>query len=294
MSEEKNEENEENYGMYIPIKKALDKAIENIHIYKHEYGNKELYLETGFKEFFLRKGDLILLASPKYWMNSFVFSLISNVAFDLKKPIGYISCGEKDSVYICTKLLSHITRIPMGKLLEGNLYRNEAEELRDKSEKVFESPIFINDSPNCIFEEFELAASLMVEQQKVELIIVDSFQYLQEIVNAEQNVLPYEQADLLEKYKEVSQKLNVPIIILMDMPVDEDEGPSISDFKSNMIIPRTVDQVLFLDRNEIPENEKECEATLIIAKNSHGRIYMRIPLKYNPSNGIYKSADEEV
>ncbi len=285
MSDEKKKED---YEMYIPIKEALEKVLENLRIYKDEYGNKEQYLETGFKEFFLRKGDLILMASPKYWMNSFVSSLISNIAFELKKPVGYISCGEKDSVYICTKLLSNITRISMHKLLEGYLKQSEVEELLDKAEKIFDSPIFIDDSPNCYFEEFEFTARLMVENQKVELIIVDSFKYLKENVTAEKIVLPYDQADLLEKYKEVSRRLNVPIIILMDLPAKEDDEPSISDFKSNMIIPRTVDQVLFLHQKLIPESPVECNATLIIAKNAHG-INMQIPLIYNPSNGIYKS-----
>ena len=137
-------QDEENFDMYIPIKKALDKVVENIYeYYKNDFGNTEKYLETGFKKFFLRKGDLI---------------------------------------------------------------------------------------------------------------IIDSFKYLEEIINADKDELPYIQKKLLEKYKDLSEQYNIPIIILMDLSGNDDREPSITDFKKNMIIPRTVDQVLLLQQERILES----------------------------------------
>lgn len=281
-------QNEENFDMYIPIKKALDKVVENIYeYYKNDFGNTKQYLETGFKKFFLRKGDLIILASKRR-MTSFVSSLITNIAIDANKPIGYITCGEKDAVSICTELLSHITKISKYKLLQGYMNKKDAEEISVKAEEIFGASIYINETPNIFYEEVEFTARLMVEQQKVELIIIDSFKYLEEIIEADKDELPYIQKKLLEKYKEVAERLNIPIIILMDLPGNDDREPSIADFKKNMIIPRTVDQVLLLHQERIPESLIECEASLITAKNAHG-INLNIPLKYDPSTGVYKS-----
>ena len=282
---------EENNELYTSISDALNKTIKNLdEYYTKDYGNNEQYLNTGFSNLYLRKGDLIVLAS-KHDISSFVASLIDNIAIKSKKPLGYISCGEKDEVAVCSKLLSHITRVPLYKINGGNLKKSDFKEFIDKAGSLYEAPIFIDDSPNWMFEEIEFTARIMVKEQRVELIIIDSFHFLAEIVQADKDELPFVQYNLLKQYKEVSKRLNIPIIILMNLPGFDDYEPSISDFKGNMEIPRTVDQVLLLHKERIPEDLIECDATLITAKNAHG-INLRIPLKYESSIGIYSSAEE--
>ncbi len=288
----KDSRNEERTELYSSIKDVIKKTVNNFdEYYSKDYGNSEQYLDTGFKNFYLRKGDLIVLASKNY-MFSFVTSLIENIAVKAKKPLGYISCGEKDEVAVCSELLSHITRVPLHKILEGSLRKPDFQDLIDKTGSLYEAPVFIDDTSNCIFDQIEFTARILLEEQNVELIIIDGFEYIKEIVDAEKIELAYIQADLLKQFKEVSERLNIPIIILMDLSGNDDREPTIADFKSNMMIPRTVDQVLLLHQERIPEDLSECEATLITAKNAHG-INLRIPLKYNPATGVYISARED-
>ena len=286
------EEKEDKTELYSSIKDVIKKTVNNFdEYYSKDYGNREHYLDTGFRNFYLRKGDLIVLASKEY-MFSFVTSLIDNIAIKAKKPLGYISCGEKDEVVICSKLLSHVSRVPLYKLNEGLLNKSDFQNFIDKAGSLYEAPIFIDDTSNCIFDQIEFTARIMVQEQKVELIILDGFNYLDEIVNADKEELSYVQSELLEQFKDVSERLNIPIIILMDLPGNDDREPTTADFKSNMMIPRTVDQVLLLHQERIPEDLLECDATLITAKNAHG-INLRIPLKYNPGTGVYVSDEED-
>lgn len=119
-------------------------------------------------------------------------------------------------------------------------------------------------------EEFELAARLMVKNLGAELIIIDDYEYLEEIVHVEPEETFFIHEKTLKKYKKTARELNVPIIILMELPKLKDNEPSIANFKENMVIPRTVDEIFILDREHIKDDRKSSDATLITGKNSHG------------------------
>ena len=70
------------------------------------------------------------------------------------------------------------------------------------------------------------------------------------------------------------------------------DEPSIADFKENMAISRTVDEVYFLYRERIKDDRKTCEANLIMGKNSHGEN-LYIPLTYHTEKRIYTNYLEE-
>ena len=279
----------ENFDMYKDIKTLLPKVIENIEAtYKNDFANEEQYIVTGFKDINFKKGDLIILAArPRIGKTSLALSLLLNIATKKKKAVGYITCGEFDESDITRKLLGFSSEIPMHKIKSANLKVEEVKKLSEKSGELWDAPIFINDSPNPIFEEIELAARLMVEQQKVEIIFVDSYEYLREVVDADKEEYPYIHKDLLEEYKKAAQDLNIPIVMLMTLPhSDEEYEPSISDFKENMIIPRTADVVYLLHRDRIKDDNKRTEATLITGKNNNG-INSYIHLNFYPETGLF-------
>lgn len=131
----------------------------------------------------------------------------------------------------------------------------------------------------------------MVEQQKVEIIFVDSYEYLREVVDSDKDEYPSVHKELLEEYKQLAKELNIPIIMLMNLPCSDNVEPSISDFKANMIIPRTADEVYFLHRDRIKDYGKS-EATLITGKNVNG-LNPYIHLDFYPETGMFKAYSEE-
>lgn len=284
----------ENFNMYKDLKTILPKLIENLETnYKANFEDENQYVTTNFKNIYFKKGNLIILASrPCMGKTSLALNLLLNIATKKKKAVGYITCGEFDETDITRKLLGFSSEISMYKIKSAHLKLEDVEKLRKKSGELWEAPIFINDSPNILFEEFELAAKLMVEQQKVEIIFVDSYEYLKEVVDSDKDELPYIHKILLEEYKKAAQDLNIPIIMLMSLPHADDEyEPTISDFKENMIIPRTADVVYLLHRDRIKDDSKKYEATLITGKNINGLINY-ISLYFYPETGIYKDSTE--
>ena len=275
------------------IDSILVKTITDIEdYYKNNLNDSKQYLQTGYDKFCLRKGNLILLASrPCMGRFSFAMGLINNIAIKQKKAVGYFSCGYREATDICKKLISIQTEISLTKIKEGYLNSEDVEVIKKESEKLNKSKIYINDTPNIMYEEFELAARLMVKSLGVELIIIDSYEYLEEIVHVEPEETYFIHEKILKNYKETARELNVPILILMELPKQKDDEPSIADFKENLVIPRTVDEIFILDREHIKDDRKSSDASLITAKNSHG-VNNIIQLSYLPDKDIYTNPFE--
>ena len=269
------------------IKDELKQTVNDIEdYYKSNFNDKTQYLKTGFDKFCLRKGDLIILASrPCLGRFSFAMSIINNLALTKKKPVGFFTCGERDASSICKQLISIRTKIPLTKILQGRLNTEDVKKICKEAGNIYKSKIFINDSPNIMYEEFEIAARLMVQNFDVELIILDSYEYLQEIVNTEDDEIFFTHSKIIEQYKKTARELNIPIIILMELP-NYNEEPSIADFKKNMVIPRIADEVYILNRDRIKNDRLTCDADLIMGKNAHG-VNLYIPLTYHSDEGIY-------
>lgn len=272
-------DNKENYDMYKDLKTILPKVIENIEaVYNKDFENEKQYVTTNFKNINFKKGNLIILASrPCLGRTSLALNLLLSIVIKKQKAVGYITCGNQDEIDITKKLLSIKSEIPLNKIKNANLSANDVKKISEVSEGLWNQPIFINDSPNIFFEEFELTSRLMVEQQKTEIIFIDSYEYLQEIVEANKEELHFIQKTLLERYKQVAKDLNIPIVMLMNLPCSDNDEPSISDFKANMIIPRTADVVYFLHRDRIKDDREKCEATLSTGKDINGgNIYSHL------------------
>ena len=282
-----NIEEELEHDFITRIDVVLEKTITDIEdYYKNNLNDPIQYLQTGY-DFCLRKGDLILLASrPFLGRFSFAMGLINNIAIKQKKAVGYFSCGYREATDICKKLISIQTEISLTKIKEGFLESEDVEVIKKESEKLYKSKIYINDTPNIMYEEFELAARLMVKNLGAELIIIDDYEYLEEIVHVEPEESYFIHEKILKKYKKTARELNVPIIILVELPKQKDDEPSIADFKENMVIPRTVDEIFILDREHIKDDRKSSDASLITAKNSHG-VNNIIQLSYLPDKDIY-------
>ena len=266
----------------------LEKTISDIEdYYKNNFNDPEQYLQTGFKNFYLRKGDLIILVShPCLGRFAFAMNVLNNIAIKDNKPAGCFTCGDRDASSICKKLISIRTGIPLRKILQGYLKTEDVKKISSEAGKIYESKIYINDIPNIMYEEFELAAYLMVNNLGVELIIIDSYEYLQEVVKPDDDNLFKNTSELLSKYKETARELNIPIIILMELPTNNADEPSIADFKGNMIIPRIAEEVYILNRESIRYDKPTCHADLLMAKNSHG-VNLLIPLTYHTEKEIY-------
>lgn len=283
--------NEEiDFSIYHPIKDSIAMVLDKIEkSYGKDCENPERYVQTGIDGLILPKGGLVVLAArPCYGKMACALSLARKLAVEDKKPVGIIACGYNDSASVCTNLLAMESDVPLVRIRSGLLTVSDFEKLQAAAGRLYESPIFIDDSPNISFAEFEFAARLMIEEKKVEAIFVDSFEYLQEIANASKDEREYVVSETLKEYKKAACELNVPVVVLVELPAsEEDNEPELSDFKSNMSIPRTADVVYLLHRQRSKDESNTLNARLVTAKNAHGPC-ASIPLEYRVCSGSFK------
>ena len=281
---EQNMKENEVSDFYKPVKEVVVKAIENIEKeFKTIDSSENNYFITGIKGLNLHKGDFIVLgARPSIGKTAFALSLLSHLSVEQKIPTGYITCGDTDFGRIGQRLISIKSGVAYHKIRRGMLTMDDVREIQNAASQIYESPLFIQDRPNIMFAELELTARMMVQEQNAKLIVVDSFEYLQEIVDAKEDEYRFELEDLLNEFKKMARELKVPVVLLMNMPLSEDGiEPNLGDFSKYMIISRLADSVMFLHRERCKSADEIPDCKLIIAKSEKGFCH-DINIRFSP------------
>ena len=133
----------------------------------------------------------------------------------------------------------------------------------------------------------------MLEEKAVKLIVVEGFDFFEEIVDADKEFYRFELESLMDSFKKFAVKHNIPIVLVMRLPPAEtDNEPGLLDFKKNLVVPYKADMVLFLHRDRIKDEVSKIDTKLIISKNVCHATY-DIPLKFYPSAGLFEEKEEE-
>lgn len=274
---------------YKSVKIAVVKTIENLEKqYKPVDVLSKDYVITGIKNLNLHKGDLIILgARPSIGKTAFSLSLSNQLTMEQNIPVGYISSGDMNYGEIGQRFISMESGIPYYEIRAGLLKVDDIQNIQDSASTISGVPFYYYDKPNIMFCELELTARMMVEKSEVQLLIIDSFEFLQELVDAKEYEYRFELENLLDNFKKMAKDLNIPVILLMDMPFSEENcQPTLCDFKKYMIIPHKADMVLFLHRDRCKDEGNILSSKLIIAKNEAGACY-EITIGFNPKTASF-------
>ena len=277
---------------YYSVNKTIINALASIteRCSSHEQKNEKYYLDTGFNQLFMKKGDLIILASrPGIGKTSFGLSLIYQLSIKNNIPVGLVMPGNMDKARIGERLISFDTELTIRQI---NLNVEALEKIRKSSLQIYGRPFFIFNEPNCCFEQIKTSVIQMAMDKHIQLLIVDSFDYIQEIVDSDPKEYRNVFTSMLDKFKNLAASLHIPVILEIGLPCIEDEEiPALSHFKKYMIIPEKADMVLFLHRGCPLEYDAYQEAFLLIDKDSSG-LKKTIPLYFYPPTGIFMNKDE--
>lgn len=188
-------------------------------------------------------------------------------------PVGYFSPGPLEYSDLGKRFISLESGISLHKIDSGRLSYDELEVIQDASKKLYDSPLFFNQTPNLFFEELECTAQMLAEEQQVKVIFIDSLEYLQELVDADPESYRYELETLLEKIKDMAVSLNIAVVLIADFAIDNPRHHvSMKNFRKHMIIPRTADTVLILNRQQ-RDDEGITTILLSVPKNAHGKPF---------------------
>ena len=247
-------------------------------------------LPTGFHELDKitsgwQKSDLVIIAArPAMGKTAFVLSMAKNMAINYNIPVALFSL-EMSNVQLVNRLIVNVTEIPGDKIKRGKLEKYEWEQLDYKLKDLYDSKIYVDDTPSLSVFELRTKARRLVREYGIQCIIID---YLQLMNAAGMNFGSREQevSTISRSLKGLAKELDIPIIALsqLNRGVEARQGaegkrPQLSDLRESGAIEQDADMVCFIHRPEyykILEDEKGNSlvglAEIIIAKHRNGAV----------------------
>ena len=262
-----------------------DTMFETINFIEGRYRRKfkDEVIETCICWLEFCKEDLIVLgARPYIGKSSFILSLISDFILNKNIPVGLVTPGTIDRD-IDIRLLAINSEVPISKIRSGMMRIAELEKVQKTANALFEAPLYFYDEPNCSFKNLKDNVLKMALEEHIQLLFIDGFKYIQEIIDADSENYRTRLARLLTEFKTLAMDLHIPIILTLDLPATKNnEEPTIQDLRKNMIIADKADKILFLHRNRLYDYRVNYQdAELITIKKTAGP-YGTFPLHFYP------------
>ncbi|GAB6394953.1 MAG: replicative DNA helicase [Bacteroidales bacterium] len=257
-----------------------------------------------------QKSDLIIIAArPGMGKTAFVLSMAKNMALHYETPVALFSL-EMSNVQLVNRLIINITEIVGEKIKSGRLENYEWEQLDVKLKDLYDTPIYIDDTPSLSIFELRTKARRLVREHNIKCIIVD---YLQLMNASGMNFGSREQevSTISRSLKGLAKELDIPIIALsqLNRSVEtrhqqgggaEGRRPQLADLRESGAIEQDADIVCFIHRPEyykITEDENGHSligiADLIIAKHRNGATG-DVRLKFKSEYAKFLNIDEDV
>jgi len=231
---------------------------------------------TGFKP-----GQLIVLAArPGGGKTAFALNIAKNVVLNEKKPVLFFSI-EMTKLELLIRLVCSVAFVDASKLLKGHLNEREIKNILSALSRIYNSPLFIDESSDLNTFTLKqnarrLANQLKKDDQEIGLIIVDYLQLMTSAQRKENRQI--EVASISRLMKTLAKDLKVPVLSLSQMNRDVEQRknarPQLSDLRESGSIEQDADIVMFIDREEMYNHEledsKKGRAEIIIAKHRAG------------------------
>ncbi len=234
-------------------------------------------LITGF-----RPGDMIVLAArPSIGKTTFAMNVARNVALEARQPVGVFSL-EMGSTQVVVRLLCSEARIDVKDLRDGRLSNAQwRQELMPAADRLYNSPIFIDDTPQITSLELRQKARRMHQEHGVRMLVIDYLQLMRPAGSGKNTNREQEVARLSSDIKSLAKELQIPIMILCQLNRQAEQSggaPKLSHLRESGAIEQDADMVILLHRDREVETgisreeilQNGIESDLIVAKNRNG------------------------
>ena len=223
----------------------------------------------------LQPSDLILVAArPSMGKTAFTLNIAQNVASVSARP--YLLSLEMSQEQLVQRLLCQIAHIDSQKLRTGQLNSDdEWSRLTDACDKLYESPVYIDDTPGISVAEMRSKARRLKSEHGLDLIIVD---YLQLMQGRNSESRQQEISEISRSLKALARELKVPLIALSQLSRSvesrQDKRPMLSDLRESGALEQDADIVSFLYREDYYDKETENQhiTEVILAKHRNGPV----------------------
>jgi len=251
-------------------------------------------LTQGFQN-----SDLIIIAGrPSMGKTALSLNIALNIIKNSNLPILFFSL-EMSKKQIMYRLLAMEADISQMRLRSGKLYQNDWFKLNKIIKIVSKLPFFIDDTSDlCIQDIKSRLKTILFEQNKIGLIIIDYLQLMQNSKSRTENRVQ-ELSQITRSLKIIAREFNIPIIALSQLSRNVenriDKKPILSDLRESGSLEQDADLVLMLYRNLENNskdliNQKSQLIELIIAKQRNGPVGT-IKLKFNEKRNKFFSLE---
>ncbi len=229
-----------------------------------------------------QRSDMIVLAArPGMGKTAFVISMARNIAVEFNHGVAIFSL-EMSSLQIVNRLISGEAEIPAEDIRKGNFTQEKFNHLFEKTKRLAEAPIFIDDTPGLSVFELRAKCRRLKQQHDISIVIIDYLQLMSaggSGGNREQEI-----STISRSIKEIAKELDVPIIALSQLSRSVetrggDKRPMLSDLRESGAIEQDADIVTFIYRPEYYQmetwpDETPCagQGEIIIAKHRNGSL----------------------
>lgn len=269
-----------NRGDFASVGAVVEVTLDKItKLYENKAGLTGL--PTGFRDLDrmtsgLQPSDLILVAArPSMGKTAFTLNIAQNIGVRQHKTVAFFSL-EMSQEQLVQRLLCQIAHIDSQKLRTGQLNSDEEwTRLTDACDKLYESPIYIDDTPGISVAEMRSKARRLKSEHGLDLIIVDYLQLMQGR-NAESR--QQEISEISRSLKALARELKVPLIALSQLSRSvesrQDKRPMLSDLRESGALEQDADIVSFLYREDYYDKETENQhiTEVILAKHRNGPV----------------------
>ena len=292
----------------IQINPILREAMDNIQIAANRKDGMS-GLPSGFKELDRltsgwQKSDLIIIAArPAMGKTALVLSMAKNIALDFKQSVAIFSL-EMSNVQLVNRLIVNVCQIKGENIKSGRLTDDEWERLDKNHKFLYNSPIYIDDTPSLSVFELRTKARRLVREHQIKALIVD---YLQLMNASGMNFYSREQevSMISRSLKGLAKELDIPIIALSQLnrgvetrTTSDGKRPQLSDLRESGAIEQDADIVCFIHRPEYYRINEDAHghstegiAEIIVAKHRNGPTGVAI-MRFDNEYARFQNIDD--
>ncbi|HEY3379000.1 MAG TPA: replicative DNA helicase [Armatimonadota bacterium] len=288
---------------FVGLQDLVKKQFYNIED-SRESGTPSAGVSTGFTNLDaitagLHPADLIILAArPSMGKTAMALNIARNVALLEKKSVAIFSI-EMAKEQLALRILCSEARVNQEGVRHAMISDEDMTKLAQAVERLWDCPIFIDDSPSISVLEMRGKARRLKAEHGLGLIVVDYLQLMHSSSKVENRT--QEIAQIARGLKALAREMKVPVIALSQLSrmveSRSPRRPQLSDLRESGAIEQDADLVAFLYRpayygeDELKrvglDPEREANITeMQIAKQRNGPVGT-IKLVWMPEHGQF-------
>jgi replicative DNA helicase len=270
-------------GKYRSSSQIVNETVNTIEALFHA-GGSYTGVPSGFADLddhtsgFQNSEFIVIGARPSVGKTAFALTIASYMAVRKKVPVGFFTL-EMSGKSLMQRLFAAEAKIDSKKLRSGMLTNSDFGKITEAAGRLYEAPLFIEDTPNIKLLDLRSQARRMKKNEGIRVIFIDYIGLIES--ESKGNVPRHEQvAEISRSLKSLARELDIPIICLSQVGrQSEGKEPTLADLRESGSIEQDADVVMFIHKHrdhdkDISQQDSRAiiETDIILAKQRNGPV----------------------